>query len=266
MGLRALDEAAWLEVDEKHADETAIKRQLLSTNRDQVYVALPEALEASTELLDLIKSHHRQYFPNLLSETFAELPSLSPLETASLLTQEDLVIMTQRGSDWILSAACVCFPSRWDLPSLLGQNLHVIHEPVPHYEERIGAATDAMFHKFTADRPVWRINWTILDTDELHLPDSSGRRKSQKFGSLEEFGERVFFRTERQTLRVLPETKDVVFTIRNRVNSLNDVARQYAEFPNHLRDTLLTTSNATRDYKGWTSMWQDLMDWCDSAK
>lgn len=266
MGLRVLEESAWLEIDELYASDIQLKKDLLSSVHGQVFVALPEAHSSSVELLELVVAKLRNTHPDVKIDESVMQSKLHPLEIASLLVQEDLVIMSKRESGWILIAACVCFPSRWDLPSLLGQNLHVIHEPVPHYEERIGAATDAMFDKFTPERSVWRINWTILDSSELHLPLSSPRKSLSREITSETFGDQVFFRTERQTLKVLPDSKDVVFTIRNRVDSLNVVSKRFPEFRKQLHATLLTTSQATRDYKGWTPMWQYLLAWCNSER
>jgi hypothetical protein len=56
--------------------------------------------------------------------------------------------MSQVGNDWILSAASLCFPSRWDVREKIGKNLLGIHGPVPHYAETIGSATQNIFDKF----------------------------------------------------------------------------------------------------------------------
>ena len=62
----------------------------------------------------------------------------------------------------------MCFPSRWTLSEKVGQNLSAIHGPVPGYAEALGGPVEALFNRLHPDRPVWRLNWTILDTNELH--------------------------------------------------------------------------------------------------
>jgi len=269
MGLRRMDTAEWIEIDDHYDAELAEKRVLLETRRDQVFAALPEGLDSSHEVLDRLTEYLPTRFPERFSAAIAVDDSRHPLEAASLMVQEDLAVMSPQGGRWVLTAASICFPSRWDLASKVGADLHGIHEPVPHYEERIGAATDAMFDKLTPDRPVWRVNWTVLDSPELFQPSATGRKarthpsSGEEFGpsSGEEFGESMYFRTERQTLWKLPRSGGVLFTIRTYRDSLSSLDRRYPEFRKHLGQTLVTTSVQTRRYKGWLPAWEDLMAW-----
>ncbi|MGI9163577.1 MAG: heme-dependent oxidative N-demethylase subunit alpha family protein, partial [Mycobacterium sp.] len=144
----------------------------------------------------------------------------------------------------------------------IGANLHGIHQPVPHYEDLIGHATDRMLNKLTPDRSVWRINWTVLDSPELFQPSATGRKaRAESSWGVDEFGDAIYFRTERQTLRRLPESGAILFTIRTYCDSLNKLDRQYPEFREHLGQTLVTASRETRNYKGWAPIWGDLMAW-----
>ena len=274
MGLRALGEAQWLEIDDSYSRDIALKKQLYQGQLPQVFQATDRGLAGSVETCEMVRHHLAQYFPDLVidseNDDSAELEH--PLLRASLLVQEDLCVMTKVDEHWVLTAASVCFPSRWDLTQKIGTNLHDIHAPVPHYEERIGAATDAMFDKFASDRPVWRINWTILDKPELYQPASTHESAvtsnehnqqpgSNKVADSENFADATFLRIERQTLRVLPQTKDVLFTIRTYVDSLTHVANTYPQFKEQLAKTLEGVSGATKTYKGWGSMWDDLLEW-----
>lgn len=262
MGLRRLDLDKWIEIDADFETEIAEKRHLLGSRRDQVFAALPEGTSGSRELLAKLVDYLPIHFPERFPESLDIDDSLHPLESASLLVQEDFAIMSPQGGQWVLTAASICFPSRWDLASKIGANMHGIHEPVPHYEERIGAVADATFDKMAPDRPVWRLNWTVLDSPELFQPAATGRKERRHSQlSSEEFGDVMYFRTERQTLWKLPRSGDIVFTIRTYRHSLNSLDRRYPEFREHLGQTLLTTSEQTRRYKGWSPMWADLMAW-----
>lgn len=264
MGLRALNVADWIEIDSHRDEELKLKRELLEQHHGQVFASLPEGLQGSQETLALLEEHLLEFFPNQFPQGVESDESVHPLEAAARLVQEDLVVMSPRDGQWILTAACVCFPSRWDLTEKIGANLHEIHGPVPHYAERIGEATNTMFNKFTADRPVWRVNWTILDSPDLFQPSGELRDVARSAPQEGAFGDVTFFRTERQTLRVLP-SGDVLFTIRNRVNSLNELARISPEFREHLGPTLESTSEQTRSYKGWHPMWEQLSAWSQGA-
>ena len=262
MGLRAMDLDKWIEIDDHFDTELALKRDLLSTRRTDVFAVLPEGLDAAEEVLDKLVAYLPEQFPDRFPGPIAVDNSLHPLESASLLVQEDLAVMSPRNDQWVLTAASVCFPSRWDLASKIGADMHGIHAPVPHYEQRIGFATDAMFTKLTSDRPVWRINWTVLDNPELFQPSATGRKaRPRTHLSNEEFGENTYFRTERQTLSKLPKSGDILFTIHTYRDSLNSLDRRYPEFRTHLGQTLATTSAETRNYKGWAPMWEELMTW-----
>ena len=83
--------------------------------------------------------------------------------------------------------------------------------------------------------------------------------------SVAEFGDVMYFRTERQTLWKLHESGDILFTIRTYRDSLSSLDRRYPEFRKHLGQTLQTTSAETRRYKGWVPMWESLMAWSDQA-
>ena len=263
MGLRALDIKQWLEIDETYLEDIELKKSLYQQHPHQVFSSTPAGLAGSIETLELIREHLDQMFPEL--ETKTVYPDLHPLQGASLLVQEDLCVMSRIDGKWKLTAASVCFPSRWDLTEKIGASLREIHEPVPHYEERIGQATDIMFDKFEAERPVWRINWTILDNPDLFQPRSIHRELDPEL-SLEEFAQKIYFRIERQTLRVLPQSKDVLFTIRTYVDSLSAIAQRYPEFQTNLAQTLAAASLQTREYKGWPSIWDKLMAWSQTSR
>ena len=262
MGLRTMALDTWIEIDENFEAEVAEKRHLLENKHDQVFAALPAGTNGSRELLAKLIGYLTTQFADRFPATVDMDESLHPLESASLLVQEDLAIMSPHNGQWLLTAASVCFPSRWDLAAKIGADLHGIHAPVPHYEDRIGSATDAVFTKLTPDRPVWRLNWTVLDSPDLFQPAVTGRKaRTRPQLSPEEFGDAIYFRTERQTLWKLPLSGDIVFTIRTYRDSLNSLDRRYPEFRAHLGQTLVTTSEETRRYKGWVPLWEDLLAW-----
>jgi len=263
MGLRALEMGQWLEIDDSYTQNIAEKKSLYRLHPNQVFACMPEGVSGSIETLELISEHLAQLFPGLEAEPVDG--ALHPLQSAGLLVQEDLCVMSKIDGQWKLTAASVCFPSRWDLTEKIGASLREIHAPVPHYEERIGQATDTMFDKFEVERPVWRINWTILDNPDLFQPHSIHREIDPEL-PLEEFAQKIYFRIERQTLRVLPKSGDVLFTIRTYVDSLSSIAQRYPQFQANLAQTLAAASLPTREYKGWPAIWDNLMAWSQTAQ
>lgn len=102
MGLRLLDEAAWIEIDRQFHDELALKRRLLNENYDVVVATNPEGDDASRELLDEIRenlrAHHRGV-DTLVNE------NEHPLVAASRLVQEDPCVLVR---DDVATARRLC--------------------------------------------------------------------------------------------------------------------------------------------------------------
>jgi hypothetical protein len=239
MGLRPLDIEHWLEVDDRRADELEQKRDLLSTSYDVVVATNPEGDEGSRELLGEVRRFLRQYHPEIVSDVRDEHPIVS----AARLVQEDLCVLV-RSDAWRLQAACVCFPSRWNLASKLGTTLDDIHRPVPIYDVELSRPTNSFFERLKPERSFWRLNWTLIDSPLLHQPTSA--RQSPR-GDLAEW----FFRVERQTLRRLRESDAVVFTIRNYVASAQELCDAHEEFGPTLLLNLDTAPEDMQRYKGW---------------
>lgn len=240
MGLRPLDESRWLEFDERADDERALKTTLLATHYDEVVAVDEGADAASRELLETIVAHLATYFP--AQERHVDHGE-HPIVAASRLVQEDLCLLERRDT-WRLSAACVCFPSRWRLASKLGATLDGIHAPVPLYDELLAAPTNAFFDRLRVGRAFWRLNWTLLDSPALHQPTTERRAPS---GSLNDW----FFRVERQTLRRLPDSDAVVFTIRTYVESAATLVASDNTFGPALWRALDTAPASVQKYKGW---------------
>jgi hypothetical protein len=177
-----------------------------------------------------------------------------PLETAARLVPEDLCLMRRTGTGYVLAAACVCFPSRWRLADKIGRTLGAIHGPVPGYADSLGGAVDRFFERIAADRPVWRLNWTIHDSPEPFQPVAAKRE------SPADLGRDVFLRVERQTLRRLPRSGDVLFTIRTYIRPLGEIA-QDAEAARRLAAAIDNLPPAMRDYRSLTHFADALTAW-----
>ncbi len=267
MGLRRLDLDDWLEVDDHQQAQLAEKARLLSVARNEVLVHLPVGLEPSAELLELVVEHvGKQPDPRALVEheawargTAAASSAPHPIEAAARLTQEDLCVLQQLDGEWRLVAACVCFPSRWSLTEKLGASLTAIHDPVPGFDRELARPATTFFDRLAVQRPVWRLNWTLLDTEELHLPSPVARRSSGV--ELTELGHAVWFRVERQTLRRLARTRAIAFTIRTYVTALGELVERYPDVRHSLRATLQTVPDDVAAYKGWTELLAPLDAW-----
>jgi hypothetical protein len=263
VGARALDLAKWIEINSDYEIDLAQKHDLLTKKHDEVFVSIPLGDAGSREVLELLSEHLPRIFPERWPNEVSVDSSLHPLEAASLLVQEDLCVMTQVGKDWILSAASLCFPSRWDVREKIGKNLLGIHGPVPHYAETIGAATQNIFDKLTVERPVWRVNWTVMDSGELHQPTAVRSPDAMEITSAN-IEDALYFRRERQTLRKLPDSGDILFTIRTYSDTFTQVVKQFPDFRQHIGATIAGSTPQLVDYKGWANILNELQSWSKS--
>lgn len=234
MGLLALDLAEWIEVDRDLPKDLALKQDLLAKRHADVFAALPASRAGSQETLDLIATHLPQRFPDVYrrdGEALANIATgetwdltqsdLHPLDLAGRLVQEDLCLMERNDEGWRLTAASLCFPSRWSLAEKLGKPMAAIHAPVPLYAEKLARPVDRFFDKLVSNKAVWRANWSVKDDPTLYQPI----RYQSPVGSPitpETVGHRIYLRVERQTLRRLPKTDAILFTIRTYVRKLED--------------------------------------------
>jgi hypothetical protein len=257
LGLRTLDVAEWLDVDEHYSDDLTEKRRLLRERPGDVVAHLPAGRDAAQETLEVVRGWMSEHHPDLVQPS--PIPGLHPVDAAGRLVQEDLCVMTQESGVWRLTAASVCFPSRWSLREKIGTTLGQIHDPVPGYHDAIGSIVDSSLDRLDVSRPLWRRNWSILDDPALFQPAPSPSLRAQPAAL-----SALTLRVERQTLRRLPATGAVLFTIRTYRRGLDQVVCE----PSAARDlaaSLRTCSPELAAYKGWTTMLEWLVDTLDAV-
>jgi hypothetical protein len=248
MGLRPLDISRWLEIDEHRSEELALKTQLLADKPEVVVATRPAGDDASAELQREVLAWLGAYAPHV------ELRADSrdhPIVAAARLVQEDLCVLV-RDDVWRLQAACVCFPSRWQLASKIGRTLDQIHAPIPGYQENLSGPTNGVFDRLSPDKAFWRLNWTVIDDATLHQPDGPRQLPREEI-------DQWFFRVERQTIRRLRDTGAIVFTIHNYVASVNEL-RGTPEFTEHLLLGIDGAPAEMQEYKGWVGVAQQLRE------
>ena len=243
MGLRPLEEQDWLQVDHRWAEQVEKKRLLLESSPEIVVATRPGGDQGSAEVLSMILETLTRFHPPVPITVDS---SEHALVAASRLVQEDLCLLV-KSDRWRLEAASVCFPSRWFLPSKIGHTMDEIHEPIPGYDANLSSPTNALFDRLNESKAYWRLNWTLIDNAELHQPQSL--RKSPG-GALSEW----FFRVERQTVRFIPQSSAILFTIRNYVAPASELAQQYESFTEDLLHSIESSPIEMQEYKGWVGV------------
>ncbi len=239
-GTQPLDPANWLETGADTAGQMAYRRELIETEREVVLAALPESDGAQAELRDGVATHTGKALPD----------DPSPLGQVGRMVQEDFCLLEQRaeGEEYRLTAAILCFPSRWSLAEKLGHPLTHIHGPVPDYTDDLAKRVNRLFEGVQVGRPLWRANWTVHPTDELHQP--SGDWRQAEDGPLH-------IRVERQTFLRLPRSQAVVFGIRTYVDPLSALtdAQAFA-----LREALGPLEANEIEYRGGADLHRATLD------
>lgn len=261
LGLRTLDVAQWIEPDGRLAAELAEKAELLSARRAEVWQEEIATRPAQAEALALLADHLLRTFPALYAregDAIRVIPAgvsvplegaMPPLEAASRLVQEDLVLMRRGEDGWRIAAASLCFPSTWVLQEKFGRSMEAIHEPVPGYAERMGPRIGRIFDNLQADRPVLRYNWSLYDAPDLFAPRRGPRRWLKEAVDPDA---NIFIRIERQTLRRLPQSGDILFTIKVLVDPLGAIRRHpdRVHLAGSMRRQLLALNADELAYKG----------------
>jgi hypothetical protein len=229
IGVSLLDPNDWIEPDEHLVRHLARKDELFAAGRDAVFREEPETRAAQAEVLAMLAD----FLPARSAEIWRRdgshmdiLPAgrtidldgdAPPLLTASRLVQEDLCLMRDGPGGYRLAAASLCFPSSWSLTEKFGMTLDGLHGNVPGYPDFLAGRMARIFAHMKAEMPVKRLNWSIYTDDDLHHPQSKSRPRNW----FEEEGEfSAFVRVERQTLRRLPVSGDILFTIKIYVDPL----------------------------------------------
>lgn len=257
-GLEPLGDETWIEVDGKLDDYLAEKERLLRDSHSNVFAAETESQEAQIETLELLKAHllarhqntHRLDGRQLFAGTHEvdlDDASMPPLEKAARLVQEDLVIMMRGDDGWILAAGCVCFPSSWSLAEKFAKPLHQVHAPVPGFGPgtRNAGLIDRIFDNLKPETPVRRMNWSVYPDAELFHGSADAEARSSPL-------HRPYLRVERQTLRRLPLSGAILFTIRIHLDPL-DLLGSHPERKRLARgfiDSLVLLDEGQCRYKG----------------
>ncbi len=202
MGLCRLDENEWLQF---HPDLAA---------RAEGFAAYPQGIQLSPE----------GDAPG--AELAAMLGISGGLPQAAAAHHEDMCLLTLSEGDkqYRLVGAAVAWPSDWKPADKLGLPLRALHAPIQGYEKQLATGVDNFMAKLKPGAIYGRCNWFIAATGALRWvaePPEIAFAHAMR----ENAGETLFVRSERQTLRRLPQTGAILFTIGVYVSPLGELSR-----------------------------------------
>ena len=250
--LRPIDEGSWLFPDTEAEPWLEDKRRLMVAQRDQVFAQAGDwATHAAEEAAGLVLSTQ--------SSAPLETAVFTPIERAASIVSDDLCVMVPRDGQFMLGAASLCAPTFWSLHENIGKPLAGVHSLLPQGGAELSSRINRIFEGLQPGLVLERFNWTVQLGGERFIPSSEPMKRALAELNENDAARDLFLRVERQTIRKLPETGAVLFTIRICVDPLPPILadRQVKEL---FAQAWQSTVEDVAAYKGWPH-YQHAIDW-----
>ncbi|KAK9324981.1 hypothetical protein V1517DRAFT_315673 [Lipomyces orientalis] len=286
MGIRNMNWQEWIELDNEFLKYHTRKCERLAERREKLVKTAPDAYDAAMELLEELREWLPARYPTLFKRTDVGIDNLvtgekfniterplkdnvDPMEIAAKLVQDDLAIMMP-GEDgqYYLKSACILLAGFWRLADKFGMPLSEIHTSgdVPQFKEKLQVSMERFFVRMRVDKPVVRNNYFLQTDDDLGWSKAIGPEDNDDIGwdAAEHAHDitKIHFRSERQSLRRLPKSGGVVFTIRTYFVPITEIAKE-PYVPGRLADGIRAWSDDVALYKGKRKFDKIVLDYLD---
>ncbi|KAK0648485.1 hypothetical protein B0T16DRAFT_408267 [Cercophora newfieldiana] len=285
MGLRTVPSDDWIELDNHFPKYHADKARRLAERGSRCAATAPEAYPAAVELLSELARYLPARYPSLYSRTGDVLHNLwsgesfdiaerplkeDPMAMCARLVQDDLAIMMERpDGQYYLLAGAILLPGFWRLEDKFGMGLSEIHTSgdVPQFKEKLEKGMMNFFRRVRPEEMVARNNYFLQVDDDLAWSWSIGSEDAESIGGWgtaekNRAVEHHWFRSERQTLRRLPKSGGVVFTIRTYFHPVVEVAEE-DYVPGRLASAVRSWGEDVSRYKGKERYGEVLLEYLD---
>ncbi|KAK4464952.1 hypothetical protein QBC42DRAFT_170096 [Cladorrhinum samala] len=287
MGLRRIQHEDWIELDNEFPKYHAAKRARIAERGPKACKTAPEAYPAALELLQEFTEYLPQRYPSLYQKTERGIKNLwsgeefdivgddkgrlveDPMQMAARLVQDDLAIMIEKeDGQYYLLAGATLLPGFWRLEDKFGMALSEIHTSgdVPQYREKLEKGMMNFFRRVQPQEVVARNNYFFQVDDGLGWSWSIGPEDSPEVSwSTAEKNRAIehhYFRSERQTLRRLPKSGGVAFTIRTYFHPITAIAEE-DYVPGRLASAVRSWGDDVSRYKGKDTYGKVLLEYLD---
>ena len=195
------------------------------------------------------------------------------MATCARLIQDDLAIMFEKeDGQYYLLAGAIVLAGFWRLGDKFGMPLSEIHTSgnVPGFKTKLEKGMMNFFRRIQPNAPVLRNNYFLQVDDELAWSSSigpeDGSKETQATGwATAEKNKAVqhhHFRSERQSLRRLPRSGGVVFTIRTYFEPITKIAQEPG-VPGRLASAVRSWGADVSRYKGRERYGEVLLEYLD---
>ncbi|GAB7352234.1 hypothetical protein MBLNU459_g2707t1 [Dothideomycetes sp. NU459] len=292
MGLRSLNWDEWIELDNHYLKYHEDKKQRIAARGNKCFRTDPNPVvfDGAVELLEELCGYLPERYPSMFKRTDVGMDNVvtdesfdirkdvltcngqkeDPMQMAARMTQDDLAIMFEKeDGQYYLLAGAILLAGFWRLEDKLGMPLSEIHTSgdVPGYKEKLEKGMMNFFRRVKPDAAVCRNNYFIQVDDELAWSTSigpeDGGEPSWDTAEKNRAIEHHFFRSERQSLRRLPRSGGVVFTIRTYFHPITDISRE-PYVPGRLASAVRSWGDDVSRYKGKEKYKEVLLEYLDA--
>ncbi|KAL6912903.1 hypothetical protein ACHAP8_007702 [Fusarium lateritium] len=284
MGLRTCPVEEWIELDNHFPKYHADKAKRIPERGSKCVATHPDAYPAAIELLQEMADYLPARYPSLFERTsvgiknkwsgedfnIVERPlAEDPMAICARLVQDDLAIMVERpDGQYYLLAGAILLAGFWRMSDKYGMSLSEIHTSgdVPHFKEKLETGMCKFFKRLRPETVYNRNNYFVQVDEDLAWSWSIGSEDSPSVSwSTAEKNRAIehhMFRSERQSLRRLPKTGAVVFTIRTYFHPVTDIAKE-DYVPGRLASAVRSWDDKVANYKGRQKYGEVLLEYLD---
>lgn len=212
------------------------------------------------------------------------LETEDPIHIIAQIVQDDFAILKEGANAmYYFVGGAILVAGSWRLDEKIGMTLDEIHlsGKVPKFKEKLQSSLTKFFRRLAVDTPYARNNYQFqvvdrsspdeLDPDDLAwCATTNGPEDAEPSSCLATLNPEgrptpndIVFRVERQTLRRLPRTKAVVFSIRTYLTPLEKLASE-PEVPERLAGAVRGWSEDVWSYKKGNLYGDTLLEYLDS--
>ncbi|KAK0126927.1 mannosyltransferase [Cadophora gregata f. sp. sojae] len=286
MGLRNMNWDEWIELDNHYLKFHSDKAKRIEDRGSKCSYTDPQAFDGAIELLEEFCAYLPERYPSLYRQTpvgmdnlitgesfnIIERPLLEdPMQMAARMTQDDLAIMFEKDDgQYYLLAGSILLAGFWKLEDKFGMPLSEIHTSgnVPGFKTKLEKGMMNFFRRVQPSGPVQRNNYFIQVDDSLPWSSSIGDEDGAE-GTVGWFTAEKnkaishhYFRSERQTLRRLPRSGGVVFTIRTYFHPITEICEE-PYVPGRLASAVRSWGDDVSRYKGKERYEEVLLEYLD---
>lgn len=269
MGIRNMPKEDWIQLDNEWLKYHNLKKKRLESDLE-LLGTLPEAKLASIELLYELREFLPERYPKLFLKTEKGIKILptgeeydytnlekDPMYYITLLLQDDIAIMIEDDKgEYFLKSAAILLAGFWRFKDKVNKSLSEIHFSgnVPKYKTNLKSGMEKFFQRLQVDNPVVRNNYFLQTDNNLDWSNSIGDEKVENVGwytaPIATDINEIWYRSERQSLRRLPITGGVVFTIRTYFLPLTELCKE-PFIPLRLLEGIESWDDDVKEYKGY---------------